>query len=138
MVVTARDAIGNALTSGGSTVVGAVTGPETLTPVVKDNLNGTYTLTYTPTVAGADKIAITLNGTAISGSQFTCVIAGLVSAANCTATITSPAAPTPNGGVNTLTTITVQACDAAGNPLTIGGSVFTGTVSGANAATLTF
>src|SRR5690606_25710703 len=36
-----------------------------------DNGDGTYTVSYTPTVAGSDEIAITLDGVAISGSPYT-------------------------------------------------------------------
>src|SRR5690606_8314682 len=38
---------------------------------ITDNGDGTYTVSYTPTVAGSDEIAITLDGVAISGSPYT-------------------------------------------------------------------
>ncbi|HEV2179948.1 MAG TPA: invasin domain 3-containing protein, partial [Gemmatimonadaceae bacterium] len=63
--VQAKDANGNNLTSGGATVAGSVTGANTATASVTDNGNGTYTLTYTPSVGGTDAVAITLGGTAI-------------------------------------------------------------------------
>ena len=37
---------------------------------ITDNANGTYTATYTPVLAGADQIAITLGGAAIGGSPY--------------------------------------------------------------------
>ncbi|WP_262250454.1 filamin/ABP280 repeat domain-containing protein, partial [Parapedobacter soli] len=41
---------------------------------ITDNGDGTYTVTYTPTVAGTDNFAITLGGTAISGSPYSSVV----------------------------------------------------------------
>jgi hypothetical protein len=74
ITVTTRDANGNPLTAGGDVVVVSVTGSNTATPGVTDNGDGTYTAQYTPTVPGEDLVAITLNGSAISGSPYTSTV----------------------------------------------------------------
>lgn len=80
IAVQAKDAFGNNLIVGGDTVVVSVTGANTATPTVTDNGNGTYSASYTPTAAGTDSVAITLNGTAISGSPFTVTVGQPVTA----------------------------------------------------------
>jgi hypothetical protein len=128
ILIQARDGGGNPLTSGGATVVVIVSGannPGALT--VTDRGDGTYAASYTPTVAGTDHVAITMNGTPISGSPFTSTVgAGAVSPAHSTATV-------PDGAVGLPTDIVVQARDGNGNPLTSGGATVVVTISGANA-----
>jgi adhesin/invasin len=75
ITVQARDAFGNNRTATSGTVVGSITGANNTSASVTDNLDGTYTLTYTPTTAGADAVAITLGGTAVGGSPYTSVVA---------------------------------------------------------------
>ena len=70
ITVQAKDGDGNNMTVGGATVVVNVTGANTATPSVTDEGDGTYTCSYTPTTPGADSVAITLDGTAISGSPY--------------------------------------------------------------------
>src|SRR5690606_397879 len=41
---------------------------------ITDNSDGTYTLTYTPTVAGSDDVVISLAGVAINGSPYTSTV----------------------------------------------------------------
>ena len=131
ITVTARDADDNALTVGGATVVVTVTGSNSATPAVTDEDDGTYTASYTPTVAGSDNVVITLGGVAVSGSAFTSTVAvGSASAAQSTATV-------PNGTAGSVTSITVQARDANGNALTVGGATVVVTVTGSNSATPT-
>ena len=129
VVVQARDENGNLLTSGGASVVVTVSGannPGALT--VTDRSDGTYTASYTPTSAGTDQVTITMEGTPISGSPFaSAVVAGTVSPANSTATV-------PNGKEKKPTTIVVQARDAYGNALSVGGDTVVVTVSGKNQA----
>ncbi len=67
VVVTARDAQGNATGRGGDTVLISVNGNS---PVrATDNGNGTYTASI-PTFGFQFSVAITLNGGVISGSPF--------------------------------------------------------------------
>jgi hypothetical protein len=75
ITVQAKNALGANMTTGGDTVVVSITGANTATPTVTDNADGTYSASYTPTAAGADSVAIRLNGTAISGSPYTVTVA---------------------------------------------------------------
>ncbi len=73
--VQARDADGRPLTSGGAAVAATVEGANPAGPIAAtDNGNGTYAITYAAANAGTDTVAVTLNGTAISGSPFTVTI----------------------------------------------------------------
>lgn len=122
LTVRARDALGNNRTSSSGTVVVGVTGANTATPAVTDNLNGTYTATYTPVSAGTDIIAITLGGVAIGGSPYSSVVsAGGVASFLVEAT--------GGGAIGTQTagtpfSIRITARDASNNTAT----GFTGTV----------
>jgi adhesin/invasin len=129
IVVQARDTYGNPLGSGGATVAVTVSGANNAGALtVTDQANGTYTAGYTPSVLGTDNVAITIDGTPVSGSPFTSTVGvGAVSPANSTATV-------PNGIAGALTSIVVQARDAYGNPLDTGGEAVGVTVSGANNA----
>ena len=127
VVVQARDGSGYALSSGGATVVMTVSGANAAGPVAAaDEGDGTYTASYTPTAAGTDRIAITMDGTPISGSPFTDTVdPGSVSPAHSTATV-------PSGSVGSATGVVVRARDGYGNPLSSGGATVVVTVSGAN------
>lgn len=72
ITVQARDQSGNALVTGGSTVVMTVSGRNRAGPfTATDNGDGSYTASYTPTRKGNDDIDLTLNGVPIAGSPFT-------------------------------------------------------------------
>ena len=73
VTVTARDAFGNRVTTGGATVTGQVTdGPnEDVRLSTSDLGDGTYLLVYFPLFSGDDVIEIELNGEPIQGSPFT-------------------------------------------------------------------
>ena len=130
ITILTRDAFGNARTSGGDTVVVSVTGANTAAAGVVDNGTGTYTASYTPTAPGTDTVTITVNGSAISGSPYTStVVIGPTDAAHSIATV-------PNGTAGQLTTITVQARDAAGNSRGVGGDTVALTITGANPMSL--
>jgi hypothetical protein len=127
IVVQAWDAYGNPLDSGSETVTVTVSGannPGAL--AVTDQGNGTYTASYTPTIAGTDNVAIAINGTAVGGSPFASTVgAGAVSPASSTATV-------PGGTVGVPIIIVVQARDVYGNPLDVGGENVVVTVTGKN------
>jgi hypothetical protein len=117
MVIQSRDAFGNAeTTSGGSltvTIAGANAGS---VPTVSDHGDGSYSATYTPTVAGTDIVTIELGGTGISGSPFTSIVApGGVNSSQSTVAL-STATLVASAGANS-TVITVTARDASGNPI---------------------
>ncbi|MCA9737755.1 MAG: hypothetical protein KC645_09045 [Gemmatimonadetes bacterium] len=57
--------------TGGGVVAGSVTGTNAGAPVtVVDHQDGTYTLSYTPALPGADAVAITIDGVPIGGSPY--------------------------------------------------------------------
>jgi hypothetical protein len=71
ITVQTKDQSGNALTTGGHTVVITVTGKNKAGPLTaSDNGDGSYTASYAPNKDGDDLIAITLDGTPIAGSPF--------------------------------------------------------------------
>jgi len=128
IVVQARDALGDPVTSGGDTVVVVVGGFNVATPVVTDVGDGTYTCSYTPNWAGPDTVAITLNGTSISGSAYaTTVLPAALAPGASTATV-------PAGTVGLPTAIVIQGMDAWGNQVVIGGGSAMCSISGANIA----
>ena len=162
VTLTARDANGNQEPTGGSTVVfslGAGTGSGTFSSVT-DNGDGTYTATFTGTIAGANTITATIDGTALTSTAPTITIVGPADAAQSTVTL-SPSTIDLNG----TTTVTLTARDANGNQEPTGGSTvvfslgagtgsgtfssvtdngdgtytatFTGTIAGANTITAT-
>lgn len=72
ITVQSRDAFGNPVPTGGATVVGTIVdGPNDGSRLSTTDLgDGTYLLVYFPLFSGDDRIAIELNGEAISGSPF--------------------------------------------------------------------
>ncbi len=129
VTVTAKDAFDNPLTTGGATVGVAVSGANIATPAVNDNGDGTYGASYTPTKSGTDNVAITLNGSAISGSPYSSAVSA-----------GPPVASTSTGNVPSSVTagnasiVTVTSRDVYGNLETTGGATVVVTVSGANSA----
>ena len=127
--VQAKDQYNNNLTTGGSTVVVTVTGANSATPAVTDNANGSYGAGYTPTAAGNDQVAITLDGSSISGSPYTSTV--------------SPPTPTsivPFAGNNQSATVatavaiapSVKVTDAFNQPVAGVAVTFAVTVGGGN------
>lgn len=120
--ITAKDAQSNSLTSGGETFVVAGTGPATTNGVVTDNGDGTYSVSFTPTTAGAWTITISLGGTTINGgSAYTSITVEAASASAADCTIVG-GIPTPVGGV--ADTIVVQAVDVYSNSHSADGEAF--------------
>jgi adhesin/invasin len=116
----AEDAHGNLETSGGWVVafeLGSVGGGRgTFTPA-KDNHNGTYTATFTGTIAGSNTITATISGSKITSvAPAITVTPGAVSLAKSVVTLSA-------GSVKSGSTIavTLQTKDAAGNKETTGG-----------------
>jgi adhesin/invasin len=129
IVIQARDADGRPWNSGGAEVLITVSGANSEEPFEADDEDdGTYTADYKPTAVGTDTISITMDGTPISGSPYTSTVgAGAASPAHSTATV-------PDGKRKEPTHIVVQARDAFGNPVTVGGETVVVTVSGTNTA----
>ena len=114
ITVQLKDAHGNNLTTSGGTVT-LSTNAGSLT-TVKDNSNGTYTATLASTTT-AQTVTINgkLNGTTMTNTGTVYFVAGAVSAAKSTISI-SPASVTADG--STAAMIAVQLKDAYGNSLT--------------------
>jgi adhesin/invasin len=114
----AKDAGGNSLTVGGSTVVFSIqAGTGTATVGATTSLgNGSYTASVTGVLAGTVTVKATLGGVSVTSTAAVTVTVGAASAA--ASTITAPA--TVVSGANI--TATLQAKDAAGNLLSTGGS----------------
>ena len=127
-----KDAAGNALATGGATVVFSFSGGTSTGTigVTTDHGNGTYTATFTGITAGtATTIGATVNGTAVAPALPTMsVTPGTISAAT---SIVSTSAGTLASGASVM--LTLQAKDVAGNNLTTGGDTvafsFTGGTS---------
>lgn len=129
IVVQARDAQDNPVSSGGAVVVLTVSGANRLGPITAvDTGDGTYTASYVPMEVGTDNVAITMDGTSLGDSPFSSVVqTGSASPEHSTANV-------PNGRTFRITRITVQARDVGGNPLSEGGATVVVTVTGANNA----
>jgi fibronectin-binding autotransporter adhesin len=116
----AKDTNGNDITTGGLTVtfnLGSTSGGQGTFSSVYDNDNGTYTATFTGTIAGINTITATVDGVAITTTPPSITITpGSVFPANSVLTVLET--PIQLGGT---TTVTLQARDPAGNDETTGG-----------------
>jgi hypothetical protein len=132
--IVSRDQFGNPRLSGGATVVVSVTGANAAIPAVTDNGDGTYSAAYTPTTAGNDAVAITLNGVAIGGSPYPSVVAPAT--ATKLGFLVQPSAVTAGQSIAPAVQVAVQ--DANGNTIT-GSSATVSLALGSNpgGATLT-
>jgi hypothetical protein len=129
LTVTAKDAFGNSLTSGGSTVTITKQSGTGSIGSVTDNGNGTYTATVTaPTATGSGVFVATLGGQPVKSgnagqTQSTVTyLPGPADASQSTLTPTS-ASITANGTATQVLTVTAK--DANGNLETSGGSTVT-------------
>ena len=117
----AVDADGNDLTSGGATVafsLGSTSGGQGTFSSVTDNHNGTYTASFTGTLAGSNTVTATINGHAVTtAAPAISVTVGPIDPA--TSFIEVPEASIASGS---SVTVTLQAVDADGNDLTSGGA----------------
>jgi adhesin/invasin len=132
ITVQTKDAAGNSLSTGGSTVV--VTTSAGAIGAVTDHSNGTYTATLTSSsTPGTATVGATLGGTAIT--QTTPVtFAGVISAL--TSTVTPSLASIAGDGATT-SVITVQAKDSAGRSLSTGGAAVVITTSAGTIGSVT-
>ena len=119
VTLTANDANGNQLATGGSTVVfglGNGVGQGTFS-IVTDNGDGTYSATFTGTTAGTNSITTTLDGQTITSAAPTITVVGAADPAQSTVSTTPATIQSGN-----TSTVTFTAKDANGNQLTVGGS----------------
>ena len=125
VTVTARDAQGNPVP--GQTVVLAVTGTgNTVTdPLAVTNASGVATGSFTTNIAEAKTVSATAGGVSITQTQFVTATPQLVDAGSSTVAV-DQATMLANG--TDVTTVTVTALDALGNP--VGGQTVTLSVTG--------
>jgi hypothetical protein len=115
ITVTGKDIWGNAVTTGGDVITLTVSGANSANPAVTDNGDGTYTASYTPTVAGEDTIVGTVNGNVIQhdedgtsdGTFHELVSSGFATHLEVTGNTSQEA--------GTVQTITITAKDSGGN-----------------------
>ncbi len=72
--IQARDAMGEPCVSGGDPISVSIDTPApdvTCVPDIQDRLNGSYTVSYRPTMDGEHKVHVSIRGRPISGSPFT-------------------------------------------------------------------
>ncbi len=122
VTVTLADANGNLLTAGGATIVLATTGSAVQVGAVTDNLDGTYTATFSNTLAETVTITGTVNGQAILDDatiEFTSDNAN-PDPTNVNTTIAATSPVVADG--TAISTVTVTLADANGNLLTAGGA----------------
>jgi adhesin/invasin len=123
ITLTAKDASGNALTTGGSTVLfglGSNTGGEGTFGTVADNGNGTYTATFTGTTVGTNTITATIGGQAVTTTAPSIAVTTATTATDLTQSTVAVESDTIQAGEQTSVTLT--ATDANGDPVTDGGA----------------
>ena len=116
VTLTAKDAAGNLLTTGGDTVLfqlGSGAGGGTFSAVT-DNGDGTYTATFTADVIGANTITATINANPITSTPANITVTPSLQMSSVTISPNSLA-------VGDTATVTFVARDAAGNSATTGG-----------------
>ncbi|MBD3920384.1 S-layer homology domain-containing protein [Paenibacillus sp. PR3] len=117
VTVALKDAYGNAITTGGSSVTIAST--KGTVGVVTDQGNGTYTAELTtPTTVGNATITASVGGSAIASTASVQFVPGASSAATSTVTVNDN---TLTADGTSQTTVTVSLIDAHGNPIANGG-----------------
>jgi hypothetical protein len=115
----AENAKGQKETAGGLTVgfkLASTKGGQGTFSSVTDNGNGTYTVTFTGTIASTNSIKATIDGVTATASAAVKVVPGAISLAKSTITVSS--ATVKSSG---LIVVALQARDADGNKITTGG-----------------
>jgi hypothetical protein len=117
LTLQAVDAYGNLETAGGLAVafklVSAKGGLGTFSKVT-DNKNGTYSVTFTGTIAGSNTIEATIAGVKVTATVAVTVTPGSYSLAKSVVTVAKPGSVAPGKTIAVL----LQTKDAAGNNLT--------------------
>ncbi|HTH64466.1 MAG TPA: invasin domain 3-containing protein [Gemmatimonadales bacterium] len=121
LTLVAKDSGGNAITTGGATVVFTRAGGTSTGTIgaTTDHANGTYTATFTGDTAGtATTIHATIGGVAVTSTTTITVVPGNTVAAKSVITVSKDTV-----AAGTTSTLTLQAKDTAGNNITTGGLV---------------
>ena len=121
VVLQAKDAAGNNKTSGGATVAFGVAGGTSTGNFssVTDNLNGTYTANFTGVLAGtATTLTASINSAPVTTPMPTITVTSAgISVATSTLSVSNATVASGN-----TVTLSLQARDAAGNPISSGGA----------------
>ncbi|HEY2353852.1 MAG TPA: invasin domain 3-containing protein, partial [Gaiellaceae bacterium] len=129
LTVTAKDANGNLLTTGGASVTITRQSGTGSIGSVTDNGNGTYTATVTaPTATGSGVFVATVGGNPVksgTGSQTTSTITYVPGPADATQSTLTPTSSSITANGTATQVLTVTAKDANGNSLTTGGATVT-------------
>jgi len=116
-VINAKDAFGNPVLGGDDIKVTVVQGQDVTVATVKDNVDGTYTVSFNVVKAGAYTINALLGGVHLPGSPMVVSVdPGPPTASNSKVDGTNVTAGSSGKGA----TLSVQAVDSQGNPLTYG------------------
>jgi len=118
--VIAKDAYGNRLEKGGLPVKGKVAGPAQIDVATKDNNDGSYQLSYTPTKTGQYQFAVNLDQTPVGGHNNPFPLVVIPAKAGGNSLAFGPGLEA--GTVGSENPFTVETRDAFDNKLTQGGS----------------
>jgi hypothetical protein len=146
IVVTLRDQFGNLVgtdpLSDPVLIAGSVTGGSNAGPLAAVDNGGTWTLSYTPTIAGSDPIEITLDQDGVGGAAPSPLTTGAPFNSNVAPAEADPAATTavvPDGVAGSVTTAVVTFRDefgnAVGNDSKSAAATAAGSITGTNAGT---
>jgi uncharacterized protein (TIGR02145 family) len=127
MTLQAKDANGNNLSAGGLIGTMSQSGSATLSPVVTDVGDGTYTATITSTTAETVTVTAAIGGTNVTNTADVSFTVTDATVANSTLTA-SPTSVAADGTASS--TMTMQAKDANDNNLITGGLIVTMSESG--------
>lgn len=129
--VQARDAFGNPLTTGGLKLEGHVSGSSSVPVLSADNGDGTYEISYTPTIVGDYELTVTLDGTKIGNTAGKNPFPLVVIPSKATGAYSTAFGPgltkaAIDGSDNSFT---VQTADKFGNKVIVGGSNVAGSLT---------
>jgi hypothetical protein len=105
--ITVLDQYDNPVSGAAGNLSVVISGENSATPSVSESSTaGEYTASYTPTTAGSDQVAISLNGTPISGSPYTSTVTTSdISASNSSVTADPE---TLQVGINSVVTVELR------------------------------
>lgn len=130
--IASKDAYGNLCTTGGLDIEGALTGTDNVPVMVADNGNGTYSVSYTPKKAGPYDLDVKVNGKRVGGQDDKPVKLLCIPAKASGKNSIAFGPGIENATIGDDNKFTVQARDAFGNNLTMGGATVGGSVKTPN------
>jgi len=125
--VIAKDANGNQLQEGGLNIEGILGGTADVSVMCADNGDGTYSVSYTPTLVGPYQLEVKVEGQTIGGGKNPFPILVISGAADASRSIASGPGLT-EAKIGEVNQFTIEARDAHDNPVTMGGANIGGTL----------